>query len=292
MVASKYISFRYYLLFATLLLIVPSNGKSQEQFPVENFKFSVQVEISSRVPATGIYIRDSLNVYFVTAKHVLFDTSVDTLWSNKAKLSSPPEEDIFQGDLMEFSLDLKFLISQAEIKYHKKHDVATIRMGGLSKNLKKVGLTKGVKLTGEIIPKSGFPALDIRFTKLYKDILVGNNVYVIGYPSALGFQESPQFDYKRPLLRKGSIAGKFDKAKTVILDCPVYYGNSGSPVIQVTEVFGAKSYEVIGVIIQFIPFDEAWTNRKILPPRTFSSNSGYSVVEPIDAILEVIYQSP
>ncbi len=290
MYAGRHFEFLFCMAIAILIEITPSIGIPQEQFPVENFQYSVQVDILNRVPATGIYLRDSLNVYFATAKHVLLDTSVDTLWGKKVVLSSPPEEDIFQGDLIEFTLDLASLLLSKAIKYHKKHDVAVIRIGGLSKDLRKVGLMKGVQLTGKNVPQSGIPALALQYMIPYKDILIGNDVYIIGYPSALGFQESPQFDYDRPLLRKGSIAGKHNKAKTVILDCPVYYGNSGSPVLQVRDVGRERNFEVIGIITQFIPFDEALANRKTLVPRTFSSNSGYSVVEPIDSILEIINQ--
>ncbi len=66
-----------------------------------------------------------------------------------------------------------------------------------------------------------------------KDALVSNDIFLYGYPSSLGLKQSPQFDYNKPLLRKGIIASVNKTQGTIILDCPVYYGNSGGPVVQV-----------------------------------------------------------
>ena len=47
------------------------------------------------------------------------------------------------------------------------------------------------------------------------EVLIGNDVIMIGYPKSLNLQLT--FDYDRPLLRKGIIAGRDLKKKKIIL---------------------------------------------------------------------------
>jgi len=42
----------------------------------------------------------------------------------------------------------------------------------------------------------------------FNDVLIANDAYIIGYPTSIGKKNYPQIDYKRPLVRKGVIAGK------------------------------------------------------------------------------------
>jgi hypothetical protein len=80
------------------------------------------------------------------------------------------------------------------------------------------------------------------------------------------------------LLRKGIIAGKNDVLKAIILDCPIFYGNSGGLVIEVeTMSLGNINYKAIGLITNFIPYNKIWLQ-----------NSGYSIVVPMDFVEELI----
>jgi hypothetical protein len=105
------------------------------------------------------------------------------------------------------------------------------------------------------------------------------------YPSSIGLANIPQVDYKRPLLRKGIVAGKNSKLRTLITDCEIFPGNSGGPVIEVERYFAQSNFRVIGLIIQFVPFDNA---RIPGLTRTTLLNSGYSVVTPMDFVIELI----
>jgi hypothetical protein len=123
----------------------------------------------------------------------------------------------------------------------------------------------------------------------YDQVLIGNEVFVLGYPAALGIRQEPkQFDLERPLLRKGIVAGKFDSLRTIILDCPAYYGNSGSPVLQVERDFAVIRFRVIGIVIEFIPFDERFVNAQFGFKQQFWSNSGYSVAAPIEHVFQLL----
>lgn len=125
----------------------------------------------------------------------------------------------------------------------------------------------------------------LRFT----DVLVGNDVYVYGYPTSIGIKENKQFDIMKPLLRRGIVAGKNKDNKTIILDCPVYYGNSGGPVIQKKDVrVGLQVFELIGLIVEFVPFQEEWLNLKYNYTNNEISNSGYSVAIAMDYIVDLL----
>ena len=91
-----------------------------------------------------------------------------------------------------------------------------------------------------------------------------------------------------PLLRRGIVAGKNQAAQTIIVDCPAYYGNSGGPVCHV-ELDGMRTeFTIIGIVSQFVPFVEQWENKTHRYSNMELSNSGYSIITPIDAMFDLI----
>lgn len=87
-------------------------------------------------------------------------------------------------------------------------------------------------------------------------------------------------DIKLPLLRKGIIAGKNTVLKIIVLDSPVYQGNSGGLVLEVERECGQENYKAIGVITNLVPFTKDDSEK--------FQNSGYSVAVPMDSVLELI----
>ena len=117
--------------------------------------------------------------------------------------------------------------------------------------------------------------------RTYEQVLVGNDAIVYGYPRSLGgLSSDKQFDLDplRPLLRKGLVAGLNETKRTIILDCPAYPGNSGGPAVEIEPDGFQRKFLVIGVVVEFVPWRAA----------NFPFNSGYSVVEPMDGVLELI----
>jgi hypothetical protein len=96
--------------------------------------------------------------------------------------------------------------------------------------------------------------------KKLSEVLTADDVYVFGYPSSIGIQQSPQIDYNTPLIRKGIVAGINDANKTIVLDCLTFQGNSGGPVLEVTRQGLSTNFSVIGVISQYVPITETWVN--------------------------------
>jgi len=123
--------------------------------------------------------------------------------------------------------------------------------------------------------------------KMYKDASEGNAIVIFGFPKSIGLEEYPQIDFTKPLLRKGIIAGKNDNTKAIIIDCPSYGGNSGGPVLEIEEVWvTVTSYNIIGIITQYVPVKEIWKDVNHI--NIILSNSGYAVVEPMDYVVELI----
>jgi hypothetical protein len=115
------------------------------------------------------------------------------------------------------------------------------------------------------------------------EVLVGNDAYLFGYPSSLALGPVPQIDPRRPLLRKGIVAGINDATHSIILDCPSYFGNSGGPVIEADQVtLVLRHFRIIGVVDQYVPYSDGG--------KTFfiNANSGYSVIIPMDFVLELV----
>jgi len=129
-----------------------------------------------------------------------------------------------------------------------------------------------------------------KFMKKYSDVIVSNDMFLLGYPSSLGTGDMSQLDISKPLVRKGIVAGLNDNLKRLILDCFSYPGNSGGPVIDIREKgLGSYEWNIIGVLIQYVPFvDEITLNRSGQVIGNRNSNSGYSIAEPMDKVLDLI----
>jgi hypothetical protein len=283
-------------IFVTFLVVFiclqPIPSLAKRAIPSNNLAYPVLIAISGNSTATAFYLRNDINLYLVTAKHVLFTEPKCTLKGNKAICLSYPE-DIKDEDQIVLTVDLNSCNSQELIKYHHTHDVVIVHIGTIVKtnddSSVSIKFNEGV---ARLKPKnSNIVVASVEGIKAFNDVLISNDVFIFGYPTSIGIKNAPQFEYLRPLLRKGIIAGKNLKKETIILDCPAYYGNSGGPVIEVDHVgITGKKYLLIGVLSQFIPYTETWENKTNKLTRLEVSNSGYSVVTPIDKVLELITQ--
>jgi hypothetical protein len=70
-----------------------------------------------------------------------------------------------------------------------------------------------------------------------------------------------------------------------MLDCPVYQGNSGGPVLETDYEGLTWRAWVIGVVIQSVPYEDIWENKRQGYTDETLSNSGYSIAAPMDGVL-------
>ncbi|MFC1592663.1 serine protease [Candidatus Omnitrophota bacterium] len=270
----------------TILLIVnfifsTESAEARRVIPDNNLRYPIHVTLGDGSKGSGFYFRHDNRVYFVTARHVLFEKDKNNfiLISTKADLLSY-SPDLAIDDPTEIELNLDKLNNNGLIKYDKFHDVAIVKIAENNNYIDGVTLKT---IGGAIISAS------TKFMKKFDEVLIGNNVYIFGYPTSLGIKQLPQIDYKRPLLRKGIIAGVNKKKQTIIIDAPTYFGNSGGPVIEAEQV-DALNYRfcVIGLVSEIVPFAEEWINKQYRFSNLQIENSGYSVVVPMDKILELM----
>jgi hypothetical protein len=125
----------------------------------------------------------------------------------------------------------------------------------------------------------------------FDDTLVGTDIYLFGFPSSIGIAQMPQIDFTLPLLRKGIVAGKNLNRRVYVLDCPAYQGNSGGPVIgREPSGIGSINFPLLGVVTEMVPYSESWQNSRLGYSNQTVSNSGYSIAEPIDTVLEMVWK--
>ena len=75
-----------------------------------------------------------------------------------------------------------------------------------------------------------------------------------------------------------------------MLDSPVFKGNSGGPIVERSQIgLGEWHFKVIGIAVEFIPFEERWANNQFGYWNTTISNSGYSIAETMDSVFELVW---
>jgi hypothetical protein len=242
---------------------------------------------------SGCLLQLSNSVYLVTAKHVLFADSVGTnspaLLSQMAFLKSYSRAGTTNVSERKVVIGLSQLLSAGEIRYSTNRDVVLVRIEECKTNdLNLVHPLPGIIFLSQDV---GLMVEGPDFVCLAKDVDVGADVFMFGYPTSLTGPISQIFDPSEPLLRKGIVAGINLERKTIIIDCPSYFGNSGGPVIQAEHPsFGVTRYRMIGLVSGFVPFQEEWENKTMKYSHVIKSNSGYTVIEPIDIALELVWR--
>lgn len=274
-----------------LLLACISSARAQRSIPDDNLSYPVLVQFPDE-QASGFYLSTGRSIYLVTAKHVLFDPATGHVRSGPMTLLSYPRDPKESGTNL-IQVDTAALFQAGEITGHPVADVAVVRIGDIvtTPTVKGPG-TESIRLisgvTARTVTTSGLLSVGIDTIKKYDEVLVANDVLLFGYPTSLGIQGSPQLDPQRPLLRRGIVAGLNPNGKSIIIDCPAYPGNSGGPVVEVDrQTFGAR-IDVIGVVSQFVPFEERSVNYPITYQNINISNSGYTTVTPMDFVLELV----
>lgn len=241
---------------------------------------------------SGCVIQMSNSVYLITAKHVLFSpaegTNAPALLSPAAMIKGYDPEGTNAPERV-MAVGLAQLLAAGEIRYSTNRDVAIVRIEDCySKDQNVVSLLPGVTLltaSGRLV----VPSQSIVCKE--KDIDIGGDVFMFGYPISLTGPIADRFDPSEPLLRKGIVAGVNLGKNTVIIDCPSYFGNSGGPVIQMNHpAVGVTTFQLIGIVSGFVPFQEEWENKTMGYSHVLKSNSGYTVIEPMDEVLALVWK--
>jgi hypothetical protein len=258
------------------------------RIPKNNLAYPVLITLENGGTGSGFLINSGKATYFVTARHVFFKDD-QTLRSHSAEIlcMSP---DIPLGDASTFRIDFK----KQSPKYHKSADVCVFLFATvISENDDKSGWKISYNPSVEIlrVNEKGTVSVNLNMAvRTFDKVEISNNIFLYGFPTSLGLKGKKQFfDFSKPLLRTGIIANVYAEEKTIILDCAVYYGNSGGPVIEeVRNEQGQFEHYIIGVVSKFIPYEQEWVNHREKIVHQEVLNSGYSVASSIDFVIELI----
>ena len=201
--------------------------QSQSALPKNNLDYPVLIR-HARGMGSGFFVGGDSFWYLVTAGHVIFaDTAPYVLKAAEAEISGYQE-----GRRYVLQVNLKALERDGLVKEDPSHQIAVAVLGRVRPTyvVWYAPYLKRVDTGSAQITTTSRSAL-----RTYSQALIGNDVYVFGYPRSIGLRAVPQIDYDRPLLHKGIVAGKNPEKKTIILDVPAYPGNSGGPVVEIEE---------------------------------------------------------
>lgn len=264
--------------------------------PDDNLSYPIFLQWDSGQSGSGFYFNnDDKELYIVTARHVLFenkkmnekDPDNFILISNKLKVTSYSRDITCREPIIaEINFDI---LDKSNLRFSKSNDVAIIKIANFESSAKgsekkNFDLEKGYNITSRPAGEHGLVGIPNNYFKKFEDVLISNDVIIFGYPVSLG--TGLEIEKERPLLRKGIVAGKNYKNRTIILDCPVYQGNSGGLAIEISA--DGKKTNAIGIISQFIPFFELTQSLHFKYLNKNIENSGYSVVVPIDVVLTLL----
>jgi S1-C subfamily serine protease len=128
-------------------------------------------------------------------------------------------------------------------------------------------------------------------------ITEGDTVFVLGFPLGLVGKER---DFV--IVRQGAIARIRDclefNRKEFLVDCAVFPGNSGGPVVmrpEITSIEGTKpvnAAHLIGVVANYVTYRDVAVSQQTGKPRIiFEENSGLASVFPIDYVRDLAEQA-
>ena len=254
-----------------------------EIIPKENLAYPIKLEVDSNYKSTGFVINFEKESFFVTTKHSFYEE--DKLIGEKCEMICQPESNLLE-DIIFLEMDLVWLEQNGKIRKSSTEDVLVIKLSNYQ-NGNEISLCEGITLkeTGES-NLIGIPEIAI---KLLKDVRISSEIFVQGYPESIGLEDVPQIDFDRPLVRKGIVAGINEDNNSIIIDCQIFKGNSGSPVIMRNWKGKQIENSLIGLVSQYIPVKYETKDENFQDTGDYVvGNSGYAVVIPCDEILKLI----
>lgn len=264
--------------------------------PNDNLAYAVLLSINEgKSLGSGFRMKAHGSNYLITAKHVLFDCH-DQLYGESLIITCQnPHRGVTLPLIMQVDL------GKAKILTSSKTDIAAILLGqnkpidghDHKSSLKdlNVDLKRPTQLVGEpyvsLLQQGTGVAIsvDIEAVGKLSVVSIANDVYLLGYPTSLGLQQSQYYDFSKPLVRKGIVAGIDEAKSTFVIDCPSYPGNSGGPVVEhCTDDY----FRVTGVVSKYIPYETKWHSNRGDVINSDISNSGYTVCVSMDAVLSLL----
>ncbi len=273
------------LLFTFLIISCKSFGQYQIEPAIRSHAVLIETRYGT---GSAFYMGDSLSIYLVTAYHVLFNLSDNSLIDDTLIMISY-RQDVETDRKDSFKVSLVNALKTSQLKADIKNDVVAIKLAQIVP-IDTIGnaLLKYQSFVLRTGPSSRINGWPMELCSGLSEIESGSDIYIVGFPRSLGLQG--RFDLDRPLFRRGIIAGKDYAYKRIIGDGAVYFGNSGGMVLGLVYDHKLKDFgfKLIGLVSEYIPYNDILYDNKMIARSVDYKNSGYSVIIPIDFIIPVI----
>lgn len=258
----------------------------------DNLSYPVKITFKTGECGSGFLLEyNNEKLFLITAKHVLYKK-----YDNNELILCGDFITIFAKDIdlsKNNPIKIDVNLSKVKVNVSEVADICVVLLADLNKGDNqsggKINFHEGVKLF-DPLANNTFVTVSNSNLIFFDKIHPSSDIFVLGYPVSIGISDKPQIDYDQPLVRKGIVAGKNHKNKTIILDCPVYPGNSGGLAVQPNTVDG-QLYGIIGIVTEFIPYLEIMISLQHGYKNHNLENSGYSVLIPTDHILHLVNSS-
>ncbi|RYE56157.1 MAG: serine protease [Sphingobacteriales bacterium] len=277
---------RYKKNICVIMILVLANLPATAQYLLEPSirSSSILLKVKNGY-GSGFLLTDtsSSSIFIVTALHVIADDSMSLRSDSIEIVAYRNDTDV--DPQIRFRLSMHGAVKANSLQVDRKNDLAILRFAKFQMLDSFATLTYPdyiVKLTKNSLIQ-GWPSNE---TVGFNEIQTGSDIFIVGYPRSLGLRSN--FDLDRPLYRKGIIAGKNYSSRRIIGDGAVYFGNSGGMVL--AHFFTGKEFAIrlVGLISQYIPFEEYLFDSRGERRSLDLKNSGYSVIIPVDFISQLI----
>ncbi len=230
--------------------------------------------------ASGFLYHTGENLYLLTAKHVIINQKNNILFDELNFYSYPHNAQ--KEKAVEYSINLKEAFLQRKVRFGNNFDMIAIQIG-----ITPEGFVNYYNFINKINSPTNINNFSLFDCILNLDsINVGDEIYLIGYPKSLEVTQFNNFNFNRPLVRKGIISGKDYEYNTILIDCPSYGGNSGGPIL----VKRNGKLKMIGLVSSYVPYIERWINPVSNITNIDALNSGLTVVTPFYLIIKDLHK--
>ncbi|MER8637657.1 hypothetical protein [Mesorhizobium sp. M1365] len=248
----------------------------QTTLPENNLNYPVHIS-GANGSGSGFFLNGPDASWLVTAKHVLFEQD--------GTLSHPSIVLTFYTSKLSHQFTIKANLVKLQAKgyllSHATADVAALKLGEI------VDGNFTVYFDFDCKPDVIITGINLMNITSIGHAGLSNDIFLFGYPESIG--EKGQLEPFKPLLRRGCIAGFNSVNRTIIVDAPAYQGNSGGLVLEARRINPILvKYLGLGVVSQFVPFIEETVSRHFGTVNVSIENSGYTIVEPMDKVFELI----
>jgi len=276
--------------------ISKSDPPTRYRLPHDNLFFATLISINESASlGSGFRVKYKGFNFLVTAKHVLFTKNAVRYGDDMVLTCYGPERNetapwIYLVDLREAKVfssvayDIAAVLLGSNVAI-EGHDHKTPLKELKANDVRPTHLVPEPYVSVASAGSGHIVSLDAEAIGKLDNVSLANDVYLSGFPTSLGIRSNDYYDFRKPLIRKGIVAGIYPEKSTFVIDCPSYPGNSGGPVV---EHCSDDYFRVTGVVSKFIPYETRWHSNRGDVTNVDIANSGYTVCTSMDAVVKML----